>query len=90
MKKVTNSTRFADICKRAEIVFRNPDDFQFDRFETEEVAIFDRTVLRPDLIYVTYILWGILPNGNRGKCLQFTKEESAVEYERRNGVCPLK
>jgi hypothetical protein len=89
MKPITKHTRFAEILKRAEIVFRHPDDFEFDRFEIEEVGIFHNTLLEPSgVIPVVYILWGELPNGNRGKCIQFIKEEPVDDYERRNGYVP--
>ena len=88
MKVVTKKTRFAEIAERAQIVWRHPDEFEFDRFEIEEVAILHGSVLQPNLIPVVYILWGVLPKGNRAKSLQFVKHETVDEYERRNGHVP--
>jgi hypothetical protein len=84
MKRVTEKTRFVDICERADIIWRNPDTFDFGKFETEEVGVLSDLFV-PDLLVVTYILWGITPKGNRAKCCQFEKIEDRDDYERRNG-----
>jgi hypothetical protein len=84
MKRVTEKTRFADICERADIIWRKPDTFDFGKFETEEVGVLSDLFV-PDLVVVTYILWGITPKGNRAKCCQFEKIEDRDDYERRNG-----
>jgi hypothetical protein len=84
MKRVTETTKFKDIVDRATTVWRKPNLFQYGKFWTEET---DRlySELFPEMVIVTYILWGITPAGFPSKCCKFEKIEDRESYELRTG-----
>jgi hypothetical protein len=76
-------TKWDEIFKRAEIVWRDPDYFK--NFEVEEVGIMTDLFV-PNMVVVSYILWGTRYNGRREKCCKYSERRPADEPDNRNRV----
>lgn len=75
-------TKWDDIYKRAEIVWRDPNYFK--NFEVEEVGVLTDLFV-PNMVVVSYILWGTRYNGRREKCCKYT-ERVKIEPDNHNGI----